>query len=127
MGQAMPLSPPQFKPGLALTGIEPDRIVLAVAVLPLSENAVTLIYRLPDGAIRERLLTELDFPSISVATKERPWSFEGDGIAFKLAVEAKRIDLAFLFDPMMAVHTSNVEPLPHQISAATFLSNLKKC
>jgi hypothetical protein len=38
-------------------------------------------------------------------------------IYFKLTVEAKRIDLAFLFDPMMAVHTSNVEPLPHQITA----------
>jgi hypothetical protein len=42
--------------------------------------------------------------------------FDGDGEAFKLAIEAKRIDLAFLFDPMMAVHTSNVEPLPHQIT-----------
>src|SRR6202043_1753770 len=29
----------------------------------------------------------------------------------------KRIDLAFLFDPMMAVHTSNVDALPHQITA----------
>ena len=38
-------------------------------------------------------------------------------MAFQLACEAKRIDLAFLFDPMMAVHTSNVEPLPHQITA----------
>ena len=27
------------------------------------------------------------------------------------------LDLAFLFDPMMAVHTSNVQPLPHQITA----------
>ena len=35
----------------------------------------------------------------------------------RLTCEAKRIDLAFLFDPMMAVHTSNVEPLPHQITA----------
>src|SRR6185437_7875137 len=43
--------------------------------------------------------------------------FEGDGAAFQLTAEAKRIDLAFLFDPMMAVHTSNVEPLPHQITA----------
>src|ERR1700738_2769592 len=51
------------------------------------------------------------------ATRERPWSFDGDGDAFKLAVEAKRIDLAFLFDPMMAVHTSNVEHLPHQRTA----------
>jgi hypothetical protein len=41
----------------------------------------------------------------------------GDGAAFQLACEAKRIDLAFLFDPMMAVHSSNVEPLPHQITA----------
>src|SRR5439155_6321972 len=40
-----------------------------------------------------------------------------NGDDFKLAVEAKRIDLAFLFDPMMAVHTSNVEALPHQITA----------
>ena len=36
---------------------------------------------------------------------------------FSSPCEAKRIDLAFLFDPMMAVHTSNVEPLPHQITA----------
>jgi len=41
---------------------------------------------------------------------------QGDG-AIQLACEAKRIDLAFLFDPMMAVHSSNVEPLPHQITA----------
>ena len=33
------------------------------------------------------------------------------------AAEAWRINLANLFDPMMAVHTSNVEPLPHQITA----------
>ncbi len=59
----------------------------------------------------------MDEENISIAVAERPWSFDGDGEAFKLAVEAKRIDLAFLFDPMMAVHTSNVEPLPHQITA----------
>jgi hypothetical protein len=36
----------------------------------------------------------------------------GDGAAFQLTCEAKRIDLAFLFDPMMAVHTSNVDAIP---------------
>ena len=35
----------------------------------------------------------------------------------KLASEAYRISLAHLFDPYLAVHTSSVEPLPHQISA----------
>src|SRR5262249_36450917 len=56
-------------------------------------------------------------PAIALATTERPWSFDGDGATFQLTCEAKRIDLAFLFDPMMAVHVSNVEPLPHQITA----------
>jgi len=41
----------------------------------------------------------------------------GDGDEFRLAAEAYRIHLAYLFDPMMAVHTSNVRPLPHQITA----------
>jgi superfamily II DNA or RNA helicase len=86
-------------------------------VVPIAEGAVQLIYKTPDGTLKDRLLNRADESNISIATTERPWSFEGDGEAFKLTVEAKRIDLAFLFDPMMAVHTSNVEPLPHQITA----------
>ena len=31
--------------------------------------------------------------------------------------EAQRIRLAHLFDPVLAVHTSEVDPLPHQITA----------
>jgi superfamily II DNA or RNA helicase len=88
-----------------------------VAVVPHAENAVQVIYRLPDGAIKERLLGTADEATVALATVERPWAFDGDAAAFQLACEAKRIDLAFLFDPMMAVHTSNVEPLPHQITA----------
>ena len=102
--------------GLSLTGVEPSQIVTVVATVPLSDNALQLIYRLRDGGMKERLLGVADEPSISVATVERPFSFDGDGAAFQLACEAKRIDFAFLFDPMMAVHTSNVEPLPHQIT-----------
>ena len=47
----------------------------------------------------------------------RPWSFDGDGALFRLVSEAQRIHLAHLFDPVLAVHTSIVEPLPHQITA----------
>ena len=32
-----------------------------------------------------------------------------------MAAEAYRIHLAYLFDPVLAVHTSLIEPLPHQI------------
>src|SRR5262245_2759554 len=103
--------------GTNLAGVEPSQIVSVVATVPVGEGSVQLIYRTPDGAMKERLLARADEQMISVATTERPFSFDGDGAAFQLTCEAKRIDLAFLFDPMMAVHTSNVEPLPHQITA----------
>ncbi|MBI4322288.1 MAG: DUF3883 domain-containing protein [Chloroflexi bacterium] len=104
-------------PGISLIGLEPSAVVTVVAVVSIAEGAVQVIYKTPDGALKERLLGRADEANVGIATQERPWAFDGDGEAFQLAVEAKRIDLAFLFDPMMAVHTSNVEPLPHQITA----------
>jgi superfamily II DNA or RNA helicase len=104
-------------PGLSLTGVEQTHVVTVVAAVAIAEGAVQVIYKTPDGTLKDRLLGRADEASIAPAMTERPWAFDGDGEDFKLAVEAKRIDLAFLFDPMMAVHTSNVDPLPHQITA----------
>lgn len=106
-----------LKPGLALTGLEPDVVCTVEFCKNIAENAIQVYYKRPDGTVKERLLGPSDEASIALATVERPWSFDGDAAAFQLACEAKRIDLAFLFDPMMAVHTSNVDPLPHQITA----------
>jgi superfamily II DNA or RNA helicase len=106
-----------IKPGSSLTGLEPSTVATVIAVVPFDDGAVQVIYKTADGTLKERLLSRAEEGSIAIATKERPWAFDGDAEAFKLAVEAKRIDLAFLFDPMMAVHTSNVDPLPHQITA----------
>lgn len=103
--------------GASLEGVEPSVVVTVVATVPIPPDAAQLIYRRPDGTIGERLLYQSQLAGLQLATNERPWSFEGDGAAFQLAIEAKRIDLAYLFDPMMAVHTSNVDPLPHQITA----------
>ena len=112
-----PMRIEEITQGSSLTGLEPSAVATVIAVLPIADGAVRVIYQTPDGTLKERLLGRTDEASIAVAISERPWSFDGDGEAFKLTVEAKRIDLAFLFDPMMAVHTSNVEPLPHQITA----------
>ena len=103
--------------GSSLIGLEASNVATVVAVVPIADGVVQVLYKTPDGTLKERLLGRADEENIAIATIERPWSFDGDGEAFKLTVEAKRIDLAFLFDPMMAVHTSNVEPLPHQITA----------
>lgn len=106
-----------LKPGLSLTGLEPAVVATVAAVVPIGDGSAQVFYRTPDGTTKERLLNRDDEASIAEAVAERPWSFDGDAAAFQLTCEAKRIDLAFLFDPMMAVHTSNVEPLPHQITA----------
>jgi superfamily II DNA or RNA helicase len=106
-----------LKPGISLVGIEATLIATVVAVVPIGDGAVQVIYKTPEGTLKDRLLGRVDEANISIAIAERPWAFDGSGEDFKLAVEAKRIDLAFLFDPMMAIHTSNVEALPHQITA----------
>ncbi|MBM4078129.1 MAG: DUF3883 domain-containing protein, partial [Planctomycetes bacterium] len=55
-------------------------------------------------------------PSLEIVTQGTPFSFDGDGAQFRLASEARRISLAHLFDPLLAIHTSLIEPLPHQIT-----------
>jgi hypothetical protein len=74
-------------------------------------------YRNAQGKLDEQTVFRSDEHRLSLATAGRAWAFDADPASFKLALEAYRISLAHLFDPMMAVHTSNVEPLPHQISA----------
>ena len=107
----------ELKPGLSLNGLDPAMVTTIAAIVPIGAGAVQVFYRTPEGVTKERLLGRADESELSIATVERPWSFDGDAAAFQLTCEAKRIDLAFLFDPMMAVHTSNVDPLPHQITA----------
>ncbi len=55
--------------------------------------------------------------SHAIPAAGRPWSFDGDPDLFRLVSEAYRLRLAALFDPLLAVHTSRLEPLPHQITA----------
>lgn len=98
-------------------GIEPDQAVRVVLAEPIGDAAITLYYKTMDGAVHERMVFRHDEQNLSFAEAGRPFIFTAEGDTFKLATEALRINLAYLFDPMMAVHTSNVEPLPHQITA----------
>lgn len=106
-----------IKKDAAVNGIEPGQIVRIVTTEPVGENALTVYYKTADGQVKEQMLFRSSEASLSLAEAGRPWAFDAPGEEFKLAAEAYRIDLAYLFDPMMAVHTSNVEPLPHQITA----------
>jgi len=104
-------------PGTALRGILPDSIVTVVAVQWFGSDAVELTYKNTSGRPDAVLLYRDSEPTLELVSIGRPWSFDGDGRLFRLVSEANRIRLAHLFDPVLAVHTSLVEPLPHQITA----------
>lgn len=106
-----------IKKDAAISGIVPGEVVRVVTIEPVGEHALTVYYRTASGQLAERMLFRSDEPNLAIAEAGRPWAFDAPGAEFKLGLEAYRIRLAHLFDPMMAVHTSNVEPLPHQISA----------
>jgi SNF2 family DNA or RNA helicase len=104
-------------PNASVRGVLPGGLVTVVSVQWFGSACLELTYKSPEGRVANELLYRDDEPRLEVATVGRPWSFDGEGDLFRLVSEAQRIRLAHLFDPMLAVHTSVVEPLPHQITA----------
>ena len=101
----------------AVRGVLADGLVTVVSVQWFGSEALELTYKTPAGKVANELLYRDDEPRLEIVEVGRPWSFDGDGALFRLVSEAQRIRLAHLFDPVLAVHTSVVEPLPHQITA----------
>lgn len=106
-----------IKKDAQIRGIQGNEIVRVVQTEPVGEHALTIYYKDSQGRLNEQMLFRSDEARLELAEAGRPWAFDAPGADFKLGLEAYRITQAALFDPMMAVHTSNVEPLPHQISA----------
>ena len=104
-------------PGTSVQGILPDALVLVVQTQWFGSEALELTYKDSAGRVANQLLFRHDEPRLAIAQAGKPWSFDGDGAMFRLVSEAHRIRLAHLFDPVLAVHSSVVEPLPHQITA----------
>jgi len=104
-------------PGARIGGLLPGRLVTVISAEWHGTYAVTLTFKDDDGSVASELIYRDDEARFTVDEKGRTWSFDADGGLFRLASEARRIQLAHLFDPYLAVHTSNLEPLPHQIQA----------
>ncbi len=107
----------QLAPGAVLRGIAPDAPVTVVSIQWFGSEALELTYKQADGKVANQLLYRDDETRLELVEHGRPWSFDGDGALFRLVSEAQRIRLAHLFDPVLAVHTSMVEPLTHQITS----------
>ena len=106
-----------LQPHGVVAGVHPDGAVTVVSVQWYGSEALELTYKTPAGSVADQLLYRDDEARLEAVDRGRPWRFDGDGALFRLVSEAQRIRLAHLFDPLLAVHTSVVEPLPHQITA----------
>ena len=106
-----------LKEGASITGVLPNQTVTVIARQWHGDAVVTLIYKDNVGGLGQKLLYRHDESDLQVLTQGRPWSFDADGALLRLVSEAQRIRLAYLFDPYLAITTSTVRPLPHQITA----------
>ena len=105
-----------LQPGLRLAGVIPGQTVAVIAVQPHGADTVELTYKTAEGGLGQRVLGRDAEPKLAVAqTEARP--LDAPAADFKLVAECQRIKLAGLWDPMLAVTTSDIQPLPHQLRA----------
>ncbi|GAA4400063.1 helicase-related protein [Tsukamurella soli] len=110
------VDPTDLAGGQRLRGLIADEITV-VAVEPNGPGSATVTYRTDAGRLGDRVVTVADVAGIEVRASGARWGFDGDAEKFSAAMEANRIRMAGRYDPMMALATSTVRPLPHQIRA----------
>ncbi len=106
----------ELKPGARINGLEIGAVAEVVQVSHFGPDAINVTFR-ADGRVSERLLYCGDEATMSLAEAGRAYGFDADGSLLRLASEAYRIRLAHLFDPYLAISASQIEALPHQITA----------
>ena len=107
----------RVQPGMDVGGIAGNAAVRIISIDWIGDQAISVAFRHPSSGLREIVLYRDDEPRLTSQGAQRAWNFAGDGANLRLLIEANRIALAHHFDPYLAIHTSRVDPLPHQISA----------
>ena len=103
--------------GSSVSGLVNNEAVEIIAVKWYGNSVLNVTFKNNRGQLADQLVYRADEERFEILDDNLPWSFDADGDIVRLASEAYRINLAHLFDPYLAVHTSSIEPLPHQISA----------
>ncbi len=107
----------EIKVNSLIRGILPSSAVTIKHVQMFGNEALEVTYVDGEGKASTQLLFRDQEPNLELVLQTRPLSFTADGHFFRLASEAQRLSLAFIFDPLIAVNTSSIDPLPHQITA----------
>ncbi|NLS10717.1 DUF3883 domain-containing protein [Nesterenkonia sp. MY13] len=107
-----------LRPGQRIRGLMPGKSVTLIGLEHIDDSLVEIFYKDDDGNRGERAITPEEAEQLeAVADPDTAPAFDADPDEFRLAAEALRIKYAALYDPMAAVNSSDVDPLPHQIRA----------
>lgn len=106
-----------LKAGASVQGLTPTGAAKVINIEWYGDQAVKVVFEDANGAVQNRLVYRDEEHTLKIASAGRSWSYDADGELLRLVTEANRIKLAHHFDPYLAIHTSLVEPLPHQITA----------
>ena len=101
--------------GARIDGVAPSGIVTVIDANWVGSDAVELTYEDADVNLWRDVVLRSNESDLPLVGDGKPWSFDADPELFRLVAEAKRISLAYLFDPYVATYSSDVELLPHQI------------
>ncbi|MBB5233178.1 helicase-related protein [Deinococcus budaensis] len=113
----MPLLLDDLRSGTSVRGLIADQVVQVLSVNPVTPEILSVVLKDSRGQLTERLIYPGDLETCELVARPNAYTFDGDAAQLRLVSEALRIQLAHLFDPYLAIHTSQVQPLPHQITA----------
>jgi SNF2 family DNA or RNA helicase len=110
-----------LQPGTRVRGLAGIGEVRVIHVARQGADALVVTYKDDEaGRTDDTILFGADVERLEIVPDAARWTFDADPAHFVLASEARRMQLAHLFDPYLAINTSNVDPLPHQIEAVYF-------
>jgi len=103
-------------PGTVVEGLLSEPVVVE-RVERAGRSAVTIHYRDERGQPGSQLRFIDELADLEITSSADRGSLDADPRRFLEAFDAYRVRHAHLFDPMLAVNSSNIEPLPHQMRA----------
>lgn len=107
----------ELKEGKKIRGFIVNQTVEIVAVKFHGEEVAEITYKDERGNIESQMIYSDQMAELNLMEVVSTWNFQADSEIFRLASEAYRISVPYLFEPYLAVYSSLIEPLPHQISA----------
>jgi len=108
----------EIKKGMVLKGsFWPE----AVRVLSVDDFGFTLqidaVGRDTRTSYEGTMIDKSQLERLEIIAGHQGLDFTGNSLAFHLAIESRRIRLAYEYDPYFAVSISQIDPLPHQLEA----------